>query len=239
MLVVTDRRTPRRGRGDVGFTLIELFVAMTILVIILAVITPTYIAMSQSSSASSAMTAEDSEFHPALVTLSDQTISSGTLSCSGTPSGEVLPNGVTLPACTSGGAGFYVTMYTNTSSGGTCHQWGVYYDSQLPVPVWHLGVRSFAPTSSGSPQSAVAFQNQGLTLAIVNATRTNQPQPFTTTGSGGDLLDVNLWIQATNPNGSVTSHPVQVETALAAQGSSRPAGSTTCNPPPVPAQAGN
>lgn len=221
---------PRSVR-DEGFTLVEIMVTMMIFVVVMALVIPTYLISSQSSTDTTSMTTDDTAMVPAVSRLASQLDNATYLwsPCDSTGT-SYLNSGISTcqSSTSSGGPGgsaillyYYVVgpqtgqqygSVTNTvpSSGGAtalkgyCSQWRV-YNGLLQDRVW----------SSTSPPSSLAFNTIPTGLNITSNSKTGQP-PFAVEGSSGNgskIVDLDFMIRPTSSN----SPNQEFQTSLAAQ----------------------
>lgn len=210
-----ERQLAAPPETDSGFTLLEMVISMVIVAIALALLAPIYLVVSTSSARSQEISAANGAIRPALIMLTNQVGSAGTLysPCnSGTNAGGI-------PACNSGGSapsGWAVLLYSESTSGATaqCSQWRV-YNGLLQDRTWN-------PASTPSSLSFTTVAT-GVTL-----TNTSSQPPFalgSSSGSGADLLRVDFFLST----GAKGAPSIETKTAVAAQGQT----TGTCSPPPT------
>lgn len=208
---------------EAGTTLIELMVAMGILMVVMALVLPAYLALNNSSASTAAMTTDDTAIVPPLRQLSAE-VTNATVLASPCASGA----NASTPACQGGTSttppsGFAVLLtYDAPGSGApTCSQWRV-FDGVLQS-------RSWAPSST----TAVAFGTDAAGVSIANTTSPWQP-PFAleaTTGTKAQILEVDLVLQsATDIAGQELKTSMDSQAvAPSVSGGTEP----TCTPPPT------
>lgn len=197
--------------GSSGFTTIELLVSMLLIAIIVALITPMYLAMSGSSSQSLSMASANSGIRPALIELQREVTSASELysPCPSSGTNYSYLHAGSLPSCSAGQSpgGFAVLMYTNVTTGSTtqptCSQWRV-ANGVLQERLW----------SPSSMPATLAFFDTASQVAIRNPSSDPPFQLASATGTGSALLEVTFLL-APQAGRTVVS---QVVTSFAAQG---------------------
>lgn len=151
------------GVDEAGFSLVELTFAMAIFAVALALLVPTFLVISGSTTSTRSMTADDTAILPALSTLEGEISSAGTASVTD--------------------SGFTLILYTTSLSGAaSCAQWQV---QKGPDGANMLSQRSWPPAST----SAVAFT---FVASGVNVANTTSQPPFVLTGNASNVVDINL-----------------------------------------------
>jgi prepilin-type N-terminal cleavage/methylation domain-containing protein len=196
----------RRPQGDEGFTLIEMAVAALVFTILIALLIPTFVALTNGSSTIRSTTQVNSGLQPALLALERQ-VESATVLWNPTSSSSNKNTGVS--------AGWAVLMYTQWQTQARCVQWR--------ATITGLGERSWSPSS---PPSALTFAVQSVGVGIVNAS-TKKPFQLAGTSSPSDLqLDMDLFA-----TGGSQGPTVEFKTAMLALGIAGTA--TKCSTPPA------
>lgn len=221
-MTVTPSAPTSPDNGEAGTTLVELMVAMAILMVVMALVLPAYLALHSSEATTAAMTTDDTVIVPALRQLGAE-VTNATLLASPCASGT----NASTPACQGGTpttppSGFAVLLtYDAPGSGApTCSQWRVFGGV--------LQSRSWSPSTT----TAVAFATEAAGVSIANTTSPWQP-PFAleaTTGAKAQILDVDLVLQsATNIAGQELKTSMDAQAvAPSVSGATEP----TCTPPP-------
>jgi prepilin-type N-terminal cleavage/methylation domain-containing protein len=211
--------------SECGFTLVEMSVALLVLVIALALITPTFLAFNDSTTRTQAQSISDSAIRPALIEMTNLV---GSASVLYTPCNSYTNTNSSVLACVSNGStqtGFAEMVY-DAANGGTCTQWQV-----LPAPTnsidpgnSHEALLEVRTWPAGS-NTAVAFSSFVSSVVLVNTSS----QPVFSIPSGavsGDLLNIDMFVSSGSK-----SPTVEIQTKVAAQGVSH---SDSCgNPPPT------
>lgn len=189
-----------------GFTVIELTVALAVSLIALALILPTYLAVSTSSSNTQSITTADTAILPALDKLAADVSSAGSMA---TPSS----NTVVLTTC---------RVHSDTSDCSTlsgnvrCSQWEVSSTGLLERRTW---------SPSGSSPSFVVFP--GTSDLIITSSSRGTPlfaangSTDTLSGQASALLTIDFMVQA-----GTTSPKREIQASFAAQSNA----SGTCTP---------
>lgn len=186
--------------------MVEIAVAMSVFMVALALILPTYSALSRSASNSQSITTADSAILPALSTLGADVSNAGptvTTSSGTTIYAMYIPTSSPPPAPTSGQS---VVLATAAESGAVqCVQWEVTSGGALMRRTW-------SPSNSPSQTSFVAVP--GTSDLIVSAPSSGAS--FKLGGANEQVLSVDFKVQA--GRGSPTR---EIKTAFAAQGTAQ------------------
>jgi len=219
---------PATEASESGFTLVEMSVALVLLGIIIGLLTPTFLSVSDSASRTEAQTTVDSAIRPAMIELSRQ-IESASFLYNPCTDAVSYSNSGTSPSAGCANGGFALLVYSTSANGGECTQWQVVKDSNNRIDPKNanesdLQVRTWDPTASPAPAN-VPFVT--LTSGIVMVNTSSQP-PFVTTISASQtgLVKVDLWASS----GSL-SPSIEIKTSVAAQGESLVTTATTASPP--------
>lgn len=201
-----------------GFTLVELTLALAILMVVLMLVTPTFLVVSDGSNSVQAITTTDSALRPALQGLAAQVAAS---------SGYVSPGaGAPNSAIDVTAKGSLLTlMYTARSGAVLCSQWEVKTAPNDPIDPANPreGVLQQRGWNPAHAPGTVPFVPTATGVVVVDPPSV---QPFRVTGVGGGLLVVDLMVTS-GPKTAV----VQIDTSMAAQG--MPALSDACSSTPA------
>lgn len=205
----SDRSAVDVDAPDSGFTLLEVMIAMLVMAIVTALILPALLVISKSSANTDSTTADWTVVRPALNLLERQISSAGTIwsPCSS------ATNAGTVPSCQSTTSSGFALLFWTPGSTATCTQW-IIYNGTLEWRSWTPGATAtthFDPVASG--------------LTVTNTSSSAQP-PFVVGGTGGHLVQIDLWVKNTS-----TGTPLEVQTSQAAQGATTAPATTTCAAP--------
>lgn len=179
-----DRDSRRTCGGDSGFTLVELLVAMTILIAVLAVVFTLLTAMSRQTADNMARAYQTNQINLGLAQIDRQVRSGNVIS---DPSLETLANSG-VPA------NYSLRIYTQTNGTNRCAQWRVIFPPGQPRG--QLQFRSWQPdwATSGvvSPWQVVA---NGL-VAPSSASDAPFQRVAAAAGSKAQSVQVTLWVKA-------------------------------------------
>jgi prepilin-type N-terminal cleavage/methylation domain-containing protein len=176
----------RAPAGDeAGFTLLEMLVATSIFVIVLTLILPTMSVLTKSSNSTDAITATDTTLRSALIQLTSQLTSAGTITslCASNTSNR-------LPACQTSASGntsgFGLVIYEDTagdtltgfgssaaSTSGTCFEWQV-YNNTLQYRTW---------PSASTPPASFTLISPSVSISNTSGAGSAWQPPFTVAGN--------------------------------------------------------
>ncbi len=207
----TSSRRPGVRRNESGFTMTELALSLGLLAVVIALMTPTYLALNGAAVHTQAQTTTDEALRPTLLEFSRQVGSASAVYCPSTATNYSysIPN----PSCSTGG--FSILMYSGGSSG-RCVQWRVLAPASGTGGV--LQVRSWAPNTS----STVKFTTAAFGVLLMNGA--NQ-YPFSVSTANSDpVVGVDFFVSS-----SSSSPTVEMKTQVAAQGLGPPSYSSACS----------